>query len=138
MRINTIPSINYNENYSKLTERKNNGGLKFASYGLFKIVQVCEKLFKAFVLDNDKKISAEPGIFQRIILKCVQEVSSSLDSYFPTLSNHGLTEDPGYEDSHTMQLVKETAKQYVKLRLQTYAKFYNRVIVNKCQECIRQ
>ena len=123
--------------YCKLTERKNNGGLKFASFGIFKIVQMCEKLFQAFVLDNAKKITADHGICQRIILKCVQEVSSSLDSYFPMLSNHGLTEDPGCEDSHTMQLVKETAKQYAKLRLQTYAKFYNRVIVNKRQASIR-
>ena len=121
------------DNCAKLTERKNNGGLVFASNGIFQIVKICEQLFKKFVFSNQAQITSEQGVCKKIIISCVNEVFDKTDKLFPSIKDRQCiaSEDPSHVDSHVMQIIKEAAKRYTLIRLQTYAKFFNRVVVNK-------
>ena len=75
----------------------------------------------------------------KMITECVHELSDHGPKLFPTLEsgNCSKSNDPGFEDSHIMQIIKEVSRRYLTLRLQTYAKFYNRVIVHKSEASIR-
>ena len=121
------------DNSVRLTERKNNGGLIFASNGIFQIVKICEQLFKKFVLSNQAQITSEQGVCKKIVISCVNEVFDKTDTLFPSIKEQQCiaSEDPSNVDSHVMQIIKEAAKRYTLIRLQTHAKFFNRVVVNK-------
>ena len=48
------------------------------------------------------------------------------------------SDDPAFIDSHALQIVKKVAEKYLTMRLQTYAKYFNRVIVNKSMASVPQ
>ena len=61
-----------------------------------------------------------------------------MESLFPDQEKScSESDDPATEDSHVMQITKEIARRYFRLRLQAYAKYYNRVILNKSKASVR-
>ena len=105
----------------KFTARKNNGGLLFASNGVYEIVKRCEKLFIINLLNSQSKISSEQGICKKLIIACMIVLSSRFDCLFPNLKSDCL----------------EVAKRYLTMRLQTYAKFFNRLVINGNKASVR-
>eukprot|EP00794_Sanderia_malayensis_P004342 gene4342-4920_t len=99
----------------KLTIRKDNGGLLFASSGIFTIVKTCEKFFSMHVLNSAKRITSEEGLCKKLILLCVYELAWKLDKIFPHLEKQCLEpNEHGTLDSHAMQIVKKIAKDSLK------------------------
>ena len=87
----------------KLTSRKNNGGLVFASNGVYEIVKRCERLFTINVLNSHSKITSEQGICKKLIILCVLELSARAECLFPNLKSSCLVpEDPASADSHAV------------------------------------
>eukprot|EP00794_Sanderia_malayensis_P008598 gene8598-9513_t len=122
----------------KLTIRKNKGGLIFASNGVFEIIKTCEQLFCIHVLNKNSKITSEEGICKKLIVLCARQLAWKIDKLFPNLERSCLEpEDPATAGSHAIQIIKEVAKRYLTLRLQTYAKLYNRVVINKSKASVR-
>ena len=67
----------------------------------------------------------------------MHDISDKLQQLFPSASKRDMeSENPSEVDSYLMQIFKEVAKRYT-MRLQTYAKVYNRVIVNKGRASVR-
>ena len=123
----------------KLTSRKNNGGLVFASNGVYEIVKRCERLFTINVLNSHSKITSEQGICKKLIILCVLELSARAECLFPNLKSSCLVpEDPASTDSYAVQIIKEVAKRYFTMRLQTYETFFDRVVVNKSKTSVHQ
>ncbi len=99
---------------------------------MFQVVKICEHLFELFVLSKKSHITSEQGVCKKIVISCVNEVSEKTEKFFPEIKSHDFdSEDPSHVDSHVMQIIKEVAKRYTTICLQTYAKFFNRVVVNK-------
>ena len=126
------------DTWTKLTHRKNKGGLVFASFGIFQVVKVCEQMFRQLVLAKQAHITSEQGICKKIVVSCLNEVWDKTNTLFPNMQNyHNEPDDPSETDSHLMQIIKEAAKRYTTMRLQTYAKVFNRVVVNKSKASVR-
>ena len=121
--------------YDSLVNRKDRGGLIHSSYGTYKVVLTCEKLFKVNVLNTSIKISTDNYLVKRM----VQEVVCSCDwnRYFPSISDHGFQINTGFEDDHLTQIVKRISHKYLNMRLHTYGKRYNREVVNKGLPSVR-
>ena len=83
-------------------------------------------------------ITSEQGICKTIVLSCLNEVWDKTKTLFPDIQNYHNEPDAQSEtDSHLIQIIKEAAKQYTIMRLQTYAKGVNHVMVNICRASVR-
>ena len=81
----------------------------------------------------------EQGICQKMVSMCIQQLYDKISRLFPRLEKPCLEyDDPAFIDSHALQIVKKVAEKYLTMRLQTYAKYFNRVIVNKSMASVRQ
>ena len=124
---------------STFTERKDRGGLIFPSQGILEIIKHSEKIFASEILGKHKKINMEQGICQKMVSMCIQQLYDKISRLFPRLEKPCLeSDDPAFIDSHALQIVKKVAEKYLTMRLQTYAKYFNRVIVNKSMASVRQ
>ena len=114
--------------HMSFVNRKDCGGLIYSSSGVYKVVLACEKSFKVNVLNSTTKISVQSNLINRM----VHEVISSTDwsRHFPSISDHRFEIDVGFEDDHLTQVVKRVSSKYFNMRLHTYAKRYNREVVN--------
>ena len=112
--------------------RKNNGGLVQASYGVQKIITFCEKLFRERVKGTGKgemKITSKGFLIRKLTNEVLRTRGESLRTYFPSFAKHAHENDPLFEDDHLAQIVKKICERYLLLRMQTYAKQYTRQIV---------
>ena len=57
--------------YDSLVNRKDRGGLTHSSYGTYKVVLTCEKLFKVKVLNTSIKISTDNCLVKRMVHEVV-------------------------------------------------------------------
>jgi len=122
-----LPSTN-----SLLTNRKNCGGLVIPSDPAYKVVEIAEKNFKAFVtVSNEKQITSEKFLVQKIVNKTLN--SCNWHRIFQTRlpKNHGFEISAGFEDDHITQLVKAISSKYLVMRLYTYGKKYTTTVLNK-------
>ena len=116
--------------YLSLTSLKDNGGLIFPSVDVFKVIKVCELIFKGFSgLDpTAPQISGVKNIKGILCAKVMRELPCSL---FETLQNHNNENEFLNEDLHVTQVTKEIVSQYLNLRLLRYGQHYSEMVLNK-------
>ena len=94
---------------------KNNGGLVYASDGVFKVMLTSEKVFR--VAQNLMSMNKS-----MIVYHVNQELSGL--NLFPELKNHVYESGP-HEDIHCTQLIKTIAGKYIETRIKTWCKKVN-------------
>ena len=122
--------------FSLFLIRKNNGGLVKASYGVQKIITLCEKIYREKVKEtrkDDMKINSKEFLIRKMTNDILRARGESLRTYFPSFAEHAHENDPAFEDDHLTQIVKKICEKYLLLRMQTYAKQYTAVT----QYCFR-
>ena len=126
--------------FSLFLIRKNNGGLVEASYGVQKIITLCEKIFREKLKGtrkDDMRINSKEFLIRKMTNDILRARGESLRTYFPSFAEHAHENDPVFEDDHLTQIVKNICEKYLFLRMQTYAKQYTRQIVLKNTPSVR-
>jgi hypothetical protein len=122
-------SDNMYDNASTFTNFVNKGGLRIPSTLVLKVVSYAEQVFKCYVSSaTHDSITKEKKLKEKMVTEVSHhfaEVDISKQESHEQFLNETLF------DNHNLWLVKCIADQFFKLRLFTYAKTYNEIIVGK-------
>jgi hypothetical protein len=122
-------SDNMYDNASTFTNFVNKGGLRIPSTLVLKVVSYAEQVFRCYVSSaTHDSITKEKKLKEKMVTEVSHhfaEVDISKQESHEQFLNETLF------DNHNLWLVKCIADQFFKLRLFTYAKTYNEIIVGK-------
>ena len=111
---------------SELIMIKNRGGLKIPSAGTIATCSAAEKCFNR--MQNIKPPNCR-GFSEIILLSVTEEVLSNTSAVFLELYFHMFDTEP--YDNHIIQLVKNIAQEYIKIRLHHWGKQYTASLTEK-------
>ena len=129
---------NLNAYYLSLTQLKDNGGLIYPSIDVFKVIKVCELVFKGGVSGMDPEapqISAVKKIKNILSAKIIRELPCKL---FQSLHYHNDENEILNENLHVTQITKEIVNLYLDLRLFRYGQQYTEMVLKKGSLGMRQ
>eukprot|EP00795_Rhopilema_esculentum_P001042 gene1042-15371_t len=90
--------------FSLFLDRKNNGGLIKVSFGVHKLITLCEKSFRERVKGTrkgDMKINSQVGLIRRMTNGVLRSQGENLSKLFPSFSKHAHEIDPTKQDLST-------------------------------------
>ena len=125
--------------YLALIQVKDRGGLITPSAGVVTVVRQAEKLFRAAVCGFNSlnpKISIKDHLSQNLCESIYEKVISY--DLFPSLRNHDDDFEIGYEDLHSVQLIKKIIKEFFTIRFLTYGQHYTKTVIQKHKIGYRQ
>ena len=80
-----------------------------ASYGVQKIITVCEKIFREKVKgtrNDDMRINVKECLIRKMTNDILRARGDSLRTYFPSFAEHAYENVPVFEDDHLTQTKK--------------------------------
>ena len=111
-------------------ERKNNGGLIKVSYGVYSTIKCAEQAFRNTVKGNgDMNINKENNLIKKMTNQVIVTNRPRIESFFPSLQDHRLENDPIFEDDPSTQPIKQLCHRHLLIRMQMCAKRYNRQVI---------
>ena len=111
-------------------ERRNNGGLIKVSYNVYRTIKYAEQTFQHTVKGNgEMKINKENNLIKKMTNHVIVTNGPRIQSFFPSLQGHRLENDRIIEDDRLTQLIKQLCHRFLLIRMQTYAKRYNRQVI---------
>ena len=81
-----------------------------ASYGVQKIITLCEKIFREKVKGtrkDDMRINSKEFLIRKMTNDILKARGESVRTYFPSFAEHAHENDPVFEDDHLTQIVKK-------------------------------
>ena len=112
--------------YARFVAFKQKGGLIFPSLAVIKIVKATEVVFRRRVVDHGIGISSERNIGLKIQNAVLDIVGTSVFKHTQHYYEHTVG-----ERDHLSSLLKMVTKQYLDVRMNTYAKKYTAEVVHK-------
>ena len=113
---------------TKFTAFKQRGGLVFPSTAVFNVVKVTESVFCRHVMGAGTSVRNEKNTDLKIQSIVFEQMGTKVFSTNPAnFFDHKL----GEERDHTSSLLKLVISKYLHLRLTTYNKKFNELIVHK-------
>ena len=125
--------------FTSLVSIKNRGGLVFPSYDVFKILSICELIFKGYCAGDDfenPKISSHKNLKSKIKYQVISELR--FQNIFTVLNNNHFENEIGSEDLHSSQLTEMIVNKYLDIRMYRYAQFYEKNVIKKGKIGVRQ
>ena len=119
---------------AKFTAFEQRGGLVFPSTAVFNVVRVTESVFCRHVVGAGTSVPNEKNTDLKIQSIVFEQMGTKV---FSTNPAHFLDHKLGEERDHTSSLLRLVISKYLHLRLTTYSKKFNKLIVHANKPSLR-
>ena len=101
--------------YSHLVRIKNRGGLFTPSEEVCRVIEVCDKFFRAMSIasNGEQQISPDGFLFKKLCVSILSELIHQPGNLFSCLDLHDFDHEVLGEDMHSLQIVKMIIKKYL-------------------------
>ena len=113
---------------ARFTLSKQKGGLIFPSSSVLKIVKATETIFRKRVVGTGVSITTEKNIDLKIQYAVIEQLGTQV---FSDSHDHFFDHTIGQECDHLSTLLRIVIKKYLSIRLNTYGKKFNEMVIHQ-------